>query len=200
MLAIEKNHDVRATYNILGSLFKRKRDEIWTSDWRHSLAFHSFNHDLADQTQLEQCRKIDLQVRGYRPPRSIIMPEVTDYRLSFLNFEWIASGERGLGFSCPTLQNGIVKIPILTDDYPLVTGQMDYPQWEGRLLEEARQRKFLAFGFHDCYASKWLDSYPDLLDRLVSIGDFITADETCDRVFWQQGVDIQAISAACQAC
>lgn len=198
MLAIEKNRGVRATYNILGRLFQRKRDEIWTSDQRHSLAFHSFNHDLADNSQLQQCRKVDLQVRGYRPPRSIITPEVTDYRLSFLNFEWLASGKRGLGLSACALQNGIVKIPILTDDYPLATGQMDYPQWESRLLESAQQRKLLAFGLHDCYATKWLDFYPYFLDRLAAIGDFTTADEICDRTLWLQGVDMRESSTALQ--
>jgi len=196
MLKIEKDREVRSTYNVLGTLFQHKRDEIWSSNPGHSLGFHSFNHDLTDESQLERCRQVDLQVRGYRPPRSVITSELTDYRLSFLNFEWLASGERSIRSSCCALQNGIVKIPILTDDYPLVTGQADYRQWQDRLLESARQRRFLAFGLHDCYANVWLDFYGNLLDQLSAIGDFVTADETSDRVFWLQGADIEMTSPA----
>src|SRR5579871_2164388 len=61
MLRIEKSLGVRATYSILGNLLERKRDEIWSSDQGHSLAFHSFNHDLTDDSQLERCRRVDLQ-------------------------------------------------------------------------------------------------------------------------------------------
>jgi hypothetical protein len=129
-----------------------------------------------------------LQVRGYRAPRSVITPELTDYHLSFLNFEWLASSERGLGLTRLVLHNGIVKIPIHTDDYLLAMGRLNYQQWENALLETARRRTFLAVGLHDCYASAWLEGYENLLDRLAAIGDFVTFDETCDRVFWQQGL------------
>lgn len=185
MLRVEKSQSVHATYNVLGTLFTAKRQRIEESDSRHCSAFHSFNHDLSDESQLAQCRQVDLQVRGYRPPQSVITPELTDYRLSFLNFEWMASGERSLGSRTCTLQRGIVKIPIFTDDYPLFTGQLNYEDWERQIVERVRSQKFVAFGLHDCYGRAWLDHYGELLDRLQSLGTFVTADQVCDSVFKQ---------------
>jgi hypothetical protein len=196
MLATEKDCGVAATYNVLGTLFRGKEDEIRDSDPRHSLAFHSYNHDVSDPHQLERCREIDLQVRGYRPPRSIIGPDLTDYRLSFLNFEWLASSERSLGLRSCTVWNGIVRIPIAMDDYPLATRQQEYRQWEDDLLEAARNRAFFAFGLHDCYARWWLDSYAALLDQLSAIGDLVTCDAICDRILWEQAAASDAHSPA----
>jgi hypothetical protein len=183
MLHIEKSRSVQATYNVLGTLFAAKRQQIEGSDSGHCLAFHSSNHDLNDENQLAQCRKIDLQVRGYRPPQSVITPELSDYRLSFLDFEWLASGERSLGSPNCTLHRGIVKIPIFTDDYPLFTGQLSYADWERRIVDRARSRKFVAFGLHDCYGKTWLNHYGELLDKLRSFGTLVTADQVCDSVY-----------------
>jgi hypothetical protein len=107
--------------------------------------------------------------------------------LSYLNFEWLASGERSLGLSSCTLQNGIVKIPILTDDYSIFTGQQSYSEWESRLLQSVRSSSFVAFGLPDCYAKLWINCYAGLLDKLGSIGMFVTADALCDQVFREQG-------------
>lgn len=190
MLEIENNLRIAASYNILGRLFRDKHDQIRTADPGHALAFHSYNHDLADESQLTRCREVDLQVKGYRPPRSILTNELTDYRLSYLNFEWLASGSRSLGASSCFLQNGIVKIPISMDDYPLVTGQLGYEEWERQLLDSARNAPFFAFGLHDCYASTWLRSYPKLLEKLAAIGTFVTADQVCDLLYWREGLEL----------
>jgi hypothetical protein len=190
MLDIEKQHGVLGTYNILGKLFYDKRSEVLTSDARHSLSFHSFDHNIADETQLTSCREVDLQVRGYRPPQSVLTRELTDYRLSYLNFEWLACGSSNFGAASCFLQNGIVKIPISTDDYPLQTHVMDYGEWERRLTESARSSDFFAFGLHDCYAAHWIDSYPALLEKLGSCGTFVTADQMADRVLWLQGTEL----------
>lgn len=196
MLDIEKRFDIKASYNVLGTLFRSKRDEIWGMDPSHSLAFHSFNHDLSDESQLVRCREVDLQVRGYRPPRSVITAELTEYRLSYLNFEWIASGESSLDTLSCCLHNGMVRIPILTDDYPLVAANMDYGAWESELLECARNSRFIAFGLHDCYAPLWLHSYPKFLEKLHSIGTFVTADQVCDQVFWLKGAELSPRAAS----
>ena len=50
MLQIERYSGLNATYNILGTLFTRKVDQIRASNPKHSIGFHSFNHDLADLT------------------------------------------------------------------------------------------------------------------------------------------------------
>jgi len=205
MLQIESARRVRTTYNVVGSLFACKKDEIRAAG-PHCLAFHSYDHVLENERQLPRCREVDLQVRGYRTPNSRITPELTDYSLSYYNFEWLASGLHSLLRDCPGidyerlptgferlapngcgLQNGIVKIPVLTDDHLIATGQMDYEEWSRRLLETARNSAILSFGLHDCYARFWIDSYAELLDALSGIGRFVTADELCDITFRRQG-------------
>lgn len=171
MLRIEKELRVDATYNMLGILLARKRQIIEASNPRHSIAFHSFNHSLNDMTQLRQCRDVDLRVRGYRPPRSRITAELSDYNLTFWNFEWLASSVFSLGSEACRIENGLVKIPIAIDDYPLFTRAVDYQDWERDLLERARAKKFFGFGLHDCYAGLWLERYPQLLHKLAQIGD-----------------------------
>lgn len=178
MLEVERASGVSTTYNILGRLLKQKRDEVIASDSRHSIGFHSFNHNIDDLTQLELCREVDLRVKGYRPPQSKITAELSDYRLTMLNFEWVASSAQTLSFDDCRLQNGIVKIPIRLDDYPLFLGQ-PYEEWEAALLHVTRSAPFCAFGLHDCYAEKWLPSYKALICKLGAIGQFVTADDIC---------------------
>jgi hypothetical protein len=182
MLDIERRRDLNATYNVLGTLFQHKRDEIKTSNSNHSIGFHSFNHNLDDLTQLSKCRAVDLRVRGYRPPQSVITSELTDYNLTRLNFEWLASDASSLSHDDCRLQNGIVKIPIHLDDYPLSVNEIGYEQWENKILSIARSKPMFGLGLHDCYAEKWLKHYPSLLDKLAQIGDFSSADEVCDRI------------------
>jgi hypothetical protein len=185
MLEIEDDVGVNATYNILGLLFRGKREEIQTSNPRHSLAFHSYNHNLDDLDQLQRCRKVDLRVRGYRTPKSRITSELSDYALTYFNFEWLASSGKSLGHAHCKLENGIVKIPIQQDDYPLATKSVDYLRWEGDLLRLARAHTFVAFGLHDCYAREWLRHYPRLLVELAKIGRFVTADQICNNILRQ---------------
>jgi hypothetical protein len=189
MLEIENELGVNATYNILGLLFRSKREEIQASNPRHSLAFHSFNHNLDDLGQLQQCRKVDLRVRGYRTPKSRITSELSDYALAYFNFEWLASSDSSLGHPDCKLKNGIVKIPIHQDDYPLAIKSVDYPRWEADLLDHAHTHTFFAFGLHDCYAREWLRHYPRLLGELSKIGRFVTADQLCNRIIRQASSD-----------
>ncbi|MBV9082460.1 MAG: hypothetical protein JOZ62_07295, partial [Acidobacteriaceae bacterium] len=111
MLEIEKRLGVTGTYDVLGTLLNSKREEISLSNPAHSIAFHSYDHDVASTNQLERCRTVDLQIKGYRPPRSVVTEELSDSNLAYLNFEWLASSVRSLGFSNCRLENGIVKIP-----------------------------------------------------------------------------------------
>jgi len=186
MLAIEKDFGVDATYDVLGTLLGRKRTEICASNPRHSIAFHSFDHRIEDFNQLQQCRQVDLRVRGYRAPRSRITAELNDYELTFFNFEWLASSAFSLGFDSCKLENGLIKIPIDVDDYPLFTGAVGYDDWEHNLLQCAREKQFFAFGLHDCYAELWLNRYPQLLLKLKDIGDLVSADALCDRMLLEE--------------
>ncbi len=193
MLRCEQAAGVRTTYTVMGRLFAAKQREILDAG-PHALGFHSYDHEPERHDQLRRCRAVDLQVRGYRPPQSLMTPELMDYNLSYFNFEWLASSPRKQAASpafprsesC-VLENGIVKLPIDTDDYGLSTGQLSYEEWRSNLLGMAARRKIVAFGLHDCYARHWLDSYPELLDSLGQLGRFVTADELCDLTLRRQG-------------
>ena len=186
MLTIEKKLGVDATYDVLGSLLERTRSQIRAFNPRHSISFHSFNHRIEDLTQLQRCREVDLRVRGYRPPRSTITAELEDCNLTYFNFEWLASSAFSFGFHSCRLENGLIKIPIDLDDYPLFTGAVGYEDWEQNLLARARESQFFAFGLHDCYAKCWLMRYPQLLEKLKKIGDLVSADALCDRIFLEE--------------
>ena len=183
MLQIEGQFGVNATYDILGTLFDAKRRQIWASNGRHSIAFHSYDHNIRNDGQLTKCRNVDLRVRGYRPPQSRITSELSDYNLTYLNFEWLASSAASLGFSRCRLQNGLVKIPIHLDDFPLYRGTMRFEEWEGQVLSTLRVNRYVAIGLHDCYGDRWLPHYPDLLKKLGALGRFMTADDLSDGIF-----------------
>lgn len=182
MLEVEKDMGIPATYCVVGKFLNRKREEITASNARHAIGFHSYNHNLADLTQLKQCRDADLRIRGYRPPKSKITPELSDCNLSLMNFEWLANSSSDANVR---LEHGIAKIPIHIDDYQLFTGRWDCRQWEAELFERANGKHLFGLGLHDCYAGKWLDHYPDILDRLGSFGVFASADEICDQTYVQ---------------
>jgi len=178
MLRIERQFGIDATYDILGLLFDAKKRQISASNERHAIAFHSYDHGSGKQ--LGKCREIDLQVRGYRAPRSRLTSELADYNLTFLNFEWLASSESSLRSMQCRLQNGVVKIPIHLDDYPLYRGTTGYEDWENRILSLARENRFVAIGLHDCYGEHWLPQYESLLQKLGALGRFVTADNLRD--------------------
>ena len=196
MLRIERGRGVVATYNVLGNLLHRKKAEILAANRSHAMGFHSFNHDLADKRQLMQCREVDLRIRGYRPPKSRMTEEISDYNLAKLNFEWLASSANSLGRWQCVLQNGIVKIPIHLDDYPLFTGTMRYDEWEARIFELAERYGFVSISTHDCYGNHWLERYDSLLEKLDRFGTFLTADALCDRILIDGSLSAARVGSA----
>src|SRR5438034_3985679 len=129
MLEIERASGVNATYNILGRLFAQK-EPIVRNFGAHSLAFHTYDHDLQNMNQLPMSRRIDPRIKGYRPAQSIMTSELSDQALSFFDFEWLMSWEGSIGCTEPNLVSGIVRIPATTDDYFLHRGKRTYEQWE----------------------------------------------------------------------
>lgn len=174
MLAIEEEMEVKATYHVLGCLLSDVREKI--EQRGHCIAFHSYDHDL-EREQLAACRKVDYRIKGYRPPRSRITPELTDETLCFRNFEWLASSARSIGTRTPKIENGIVKIPILFDDSDLYKRRLTYEEWERRALAIIEQHDFVAFGLHDCYGRYWLHAYRDFLKRIRGLGTLKTLNE-----------------------
>jgi peptidoglycan/xylan/chitin deacetylase (PgdA/CDA1 family) len=181
MLETEARHGVHATYNVVGTLLQEKRAAITVRE--HAVGLHSYNHLIHEPDQLRRAREVDLQVRGYRPPQSVLTTELSDYNLSYFNFEWLLTSALRFGFDECRLEGGIAKIPVHLDDHPLHTGEVDYAGWRARLRRLLDARDLVVVGLHDCYAHHWLDRYDDLLAELRAEGDIVTCDGLADRMF-----------------
>jgi hypothetical protein len=192
-LVLQESRGIRVTYSLLGTLFAAARPLI--AGRGHALAFHSHDHHIAALDQLPRLRRVDWQVRGYRPPRSILTAELTDHALAYWNFEWLLCSARRLGFADLRLVNGLVKIPVHLDDYRLHTGDLDRTAWLGQLRRLLATQPFVCLGLHDCYARHWLDWYGDLLDELAATGDLRTCDELADQTFMASDADPEAAAS-----
>jgi len=175
MLEIEEDLGVAGTYNVLGMIWN-DRVPVIVSRGRHALGFHSYNHQIEDVEQLPRCRPLNSEVRGYRPPRSRITPELTGDNLRAHGIVWLLSSVRSFGFTEIRLEENLVKIPVHQDDHPLYAGRIGFDEWEAKLYERLESTPCLAFGLHDCYAHLWLDRYRRILERLAGLGEFWTCD------------------------
>jgi hypothetical protein len=180
MLALEAAADAPATYCVVGSIMNNVRTKL--DEAGHCVAFHSYDHRVDVDGQLERCRRVDYRLKGYRPPRSLITADLTDENLCFHNFEWLASSTSSLAVERPQLRRRIVRIPIMFDDHSLYTGDLTYGEWERRALEEIERRRFAAFSLHDCYAPLWLPHYRSFLAKVAALGRLRTLDEVSARV------------------
>jgi hypothetical protein len=185
MLAIERRVGVRATYSVAGCLLADVRARIEADG--HCVAFHSFDHDL-EREQLPACRAVDYRIKGYRPPQSVLTPELRGNRLAWDNFEWLASSAASLGFDRPRLDRRLVRIPIRLDDYPLHAGRTDVAAWRRRLMAAIAAQDFLAFSTHDCYAPHWLPVYESLLEAIAPVARLRTLDEVSAELYLAAGV------------
>ncbi|MBV9310914.1 MAG: hypothetical protein JOZ73_08780 [Solirubrobacterales bacterium] len=82
----------------------------------------------------------------------------------------------------PKLSRRLVRLPVALDDFPLYRGMLTYEQWERLLLRLVRARPFTAVSLHDCYASWWLDRFPNLLERLAEQARLCTMDDVSAEV------------------
>lgn len=189
MLDLEADAGVRATYCLLGILMSELAARVRSG--RHAIAFHSFDHAAAEEPgghdQLRQCRDVDYRIKGYRPAQSRLTGELTDDRLAFHNFEWLASSRHSLQADVARLANGIVRIPILFDDFDLYKGTA-YESWEASALRELANAPVAAFSLHDCYGDAWLGRYRALLAKLADLGAFRTLDDLAADVLLRSAV------------
>jgi peptidoglycan/xylan/chitin deacetylase (PgdA/CDA1 family) len=189
MLEIEAAAGVRATYSIVGFLIPELGEQVRSAG--HTVAFHSFDHagpgDPDAEHQLGACREIDYRIKGYRPAQSHLTRELTDANLAFHNFEWLASSQHSLGTTTPALVNGVVRIPLLFDDFDLHHGAA-YGEWEAAGLRAIEETRGAAFSLHDCYGATWLDHYPALLRRVGDLGRFRTLDDVAAEVLLARAV------------
>lgn len=174
MLRVEKHLKIRATYNVVACFLHEVRDAIERGG--HCIAFHSFDHDMQAE-QLDRCRLVDDGIGGYRTTRNVITPELTDENLRSHHFEWLASSMSSFGFSAPRMENGIVKIPILFNDFEMYKRNITFSGWEQSAIESIKKHDFVAFGFHDCYGQHWISSYRRFLEKVSTLGTFKTLGE-----------------------
>ncbi len=203
MRAIEMQAPLKATYNVVGTIMPEIRKDI--EEEGHCIGFHSYDHKIAlgglpshnpqiDQSdldrrknpwfsdQLNQCRRIDYRIKGYRPPQSKITADISDDRLCFYNFEWLASSASSVGLTQPRMVNRIVKIPILFDDFDLYKRGMRFEDWANNAINIIRRHDFVAFSLHDCYGDFWLPFYGRFLDEIRSLGEFKTLTEVSNEM------------------
>jgi hypothetical protein len=179
MLAIEDNEGLSATYNVVGKIMDEVQADL--RDTSHCVAFHSYDHRVPDQ--LAECREVDYRIKGYRTPRSLIPPTLTDEALAFHNFEWLASSAWSLGFDAPVLNNRVAKLPVAVDDFALYTGELTYSDWLEDVLERVANEPFTAIGLHDCYADLWLSHYPQFLEKVAALAEPMTLDAVAADLF-----------------
>jgi peptidoglycan/xylan/chitin deacetylase (PgdA/CDA1 family) len=199
MLRIEREADIRATYNMVGTLLDDLRAPI--DEAGHCIGFHTFDHHQESwrdpvrriaarltagrvgspsgvpmEHQPGRCKAVDYRVKGYRPARSRLGPDVDHRLLVTHNYEWLASSALSLGFDRPRVEDGLVVIPIATDDFALHNGQ-PYASWEAEIVERAASSDLFVLSLHDCYGPRWLAGYPRLLERLTADAEDVTLDE-----------------------
>lgn len=179
ILRAESDLGVRVTYHVVACFLDEVRQSI--VDGGHCVAFHSFDHDM-DMPQLERCRQVDGTIKGYRTPRNVLTPDLSDDRLRQHGFEWLGSSARSFGFDRPIMENGIVKIPVAFDDFELYKVGTPYPQWEEKALQVIRDQEFAVIGLHDCYARFWLPHYRSFLSKIRDMGEIKTFDEVAAEV------------------
>jgi hypothetical protein len=179
ILAIEREAGVSATYCVVGALMREVRPKLEAGG--HCIAFHSYDHRLADE-QLARCRQVDYRIKGYRPPKSQITPELGDENLCFHNFEWLASSTRSLGIERPGLRRRLVRIPIHLDDHSLYTRAKTYEEWERDALDRIERHEFVAVSLHDCFAPLWLPRYRRFLEQVARLGRLRTLDDVAGDV------------------
>jgi len=182
MAEIENSLGIRSTYNVVGCLFSEVRPVV--EELGHEVAFHSYNHIISEE-QLAACRSVDYRIEGYRPPQSRITPELTDTSLCHHNFEWFASSAHSLGYTMPVLENRLVKIPILFDDFTMYSKGISFEEWQRSALEKIKLSRFVAFSLHDCYAGFWLPDYHSFLAKISKLGVMRTLSEVAASLFFQ---------------
>lgn len=190
--------NIKATFNVVGTLLPAKRAAIEKGG--HALAFHSYDHKLETfvpfqrvrrrlaglppyHVQLDGCQNVDYQIRGYRPPCSR-MEGLDSTTLLYYNTEWLASSVGAMKSDQPSIREGVARIPIRMDDYPLYKGEIEFDRWSTRLLEEVATSRFFALSLHDCYSRHWLHAFPYLLQEIARVAQFKTADQVADSLFW----------------
>jgi hypothetical protein len=122
----------------------------------------------------------------------MITEELSDENLCYHNFEWLASSANSFNFRYPKLENRIVKIPILFDDFTIYKNKLRYEDWERWAIDMIKQNYFVAFCLHDCYSKYWLSYYEEFLKKVKGLGEFKTLDEVSAEIILGSASSLKA--------
>lgn len=155
-LALEARYRVPVTYNVVGKLFREQPDLIrWIADAGQEVAFHSYHHQPTWQSayyadEVARCRRVSPDPKGYRSPRS-------DWNQSTLISAWdngfLWNAEYGPEGSPHFIHEGLVRLPIAADDWPLHTGTLTPQGWVDDFCGRLDGPGYFGFGAHDSVAS-----------------------------------------------
>jgi hypothetical protein len=163
-LHIENKLGVPVTYNVVGKFFQQQPELIeWITHSDQEIAFHSYNHQqdwkpeyFADE--VVSCRNVSSLPCGYRSPRSQ-WNQTTLETLWKYGFTWNAESIRETLLRHDPhkepyfIYEGLVRLPISADDWPIYTGRITAKEWVGQFSDLLRARSYVAIGTHDCVAS-----------------------------------------------
>ena len=186
---LEQRYGARATYDVVGKIQTEQPDllEIIRAA-HHEVAFHSHGHHrdwnkdyYAEEVAL--CRAASALPRGYRSPRSQWGRETLE-ALWENGFLWSAENEP----RTPEpyfIHKGLVRLPILGDDWPAHTGRQSREDWVAEFRAAVDSRVFTAVGMHDCVAAEepdaWLATWEEMLKIASKKGlQMLTFSEAAD--------------------
>lgn len=179
-LDLEKKYGVHVTYNVVGKLFRKQPDLIeWIIHDGHEVAFHSYNHQSNPKnfphvlnpkyfsSEIDLCRDVSPLPCGYRSPMSSIN-QAAIQRLWEKGFLWNAEG--GPPHEEPYfIHEGLVRLPITTDDWPLFLGKVTVDEYVQQFSEFLQRRPYVALGFHDSVTTFAPDERLKAWERLLQI-------------------------------
>jgi peptidoglycan/xylan/chitin deacetylase (PgdA/CDA1 family) len=172
LLAIEAKHGIHTTYNIVGALWKAQPELVeWIRAGGHEVAFHSYHHRLecpADEfsEEVRLCRLHSSDPQGYRSPRSR-WSEDTLRSCWEHGFAWNAESDPA--HDPYVIYEGLVRLPIAGDDWPIHTGAINTDEWIDRYRLHLQERNYVAVGVHDCVVSHRADEMIAAWDRCLEI-------------------------------
>lgn len=171
-LKLEKKYGVCATYNVVGRLMRDQPDMVeHITEGGHEVAFHSYDHPPQGAPhsyaqQIDLCRDVSDAICGYRSPRSGIDQAAVE-RLWDKRFLWNA--EADAQHEPYFIHQGLVRLPIATDDWPLHRGAVSVEEFVRRFSQSLRRRHYLALGFHDSVTSFAPEARLQAWERLLRI-------------------------------
>ena len=169
-LHIEKQYGISVTYNVVGRIYREQPELISkiTQDG-HEVAFHSYNHTYEPENypkEIALCRQLSPIIKGYRSPRSQ-WNESTLRALWENKFLW--SAENDSAREPYFIHEGLVRLPIATDDWPVHVSQISEEQWVRSFADLLDKRRYFAFGNHDSVVSLKPEARLKAYEKVIQI-------------------------------